>query len=453
MQIISRKSAVCVLKTDKSKNFFTVLIYSFLYQNSRRENRSEDDMKKIFSVSLYFIMSVLLFLGGVLLEADPSGGMISTVSGNLDDRDKEEMDGSGAAENSDDNNLSDRSDTEADGDETSRKMPMYYYSLLDDEQKDYYDQISEAAVSMESSVVLAEITHDEMDLIFQAVQYDHPEYFWIESSYSYRNVGDSNDMELIFNYNCTGEEKKERENTIEQAAADILAEAPSVESDYEKIKYVFETLVDRTQYDLGASDNQNIYSVFGNWTSVCAGYAKATKYLLDQMGVDSIYVTGNAEGESHAWNIVSCEGRYYCVDTTWGDPTYQEGIGVDVDTTSYEYLCCPDSMLSRTHTADSTSVLPECTDNSLEYYRLQGRYLEEYDQEEIINIMKKDIDSDAERTDIQFSTPEVYSQVITQLESLIQEGLRYEQSVKGSTGGVYYQYNENTCKISVFWER
>ena len=226
-----------------------------------------------------------------------------------------------------------------------------------------------------------------------------------------------------------------------------------MESDYEKIKYVFETLVDRTQYDLGASDNQNIYSVFGNWTSVCAGYAKATKYLLDQMGVDSIYVTGNAEGESHAWNIVSCEGRYYCVDTTWGDPTYQEGIGVDVDTTSYEYLCCPDSMLSRTHTADSTFVLPECTDNSLEYYRLQGRYLEEYDQEEIINIMKKDIDSDAERTDIQFSTPEVYSQVITQLESLIQEGLRYEQSVKGSTGGVYYQYNENTCKISVFWER
>ena len=87
-------------------------------------------MKKIFSVSLYFIMSVLLFLGGVLLEADPSSGMISTTSGNLDDQDNEEMDGSGAAENSDDNNFPDRSDTESDGDETSRKMPMYYFLIL-----------------------------------------------------------------------------------------------------------------------------------------------------------------------------------------------------------------------------------------------------------------------------------------------------------------------------------
>lgn len=417
-------------------------------------------MKKLFSVIGYFILSLFLFLGGVLLEAAPSSGEVATVSDISDNQDDKPDDN--PADPGDSSDTQEPADPDDpfdpdvssdldDGKDEEQKTVAYYYSLLDETDKGYYDQIREAVEAEAESVMLTGITYDKADTIFISVQYDHPEYFWVEGSYTYRS-GD-NYVEFIFNYNCTGEEKKERENTIEQAAADILAEAPSVESDYEKIKYVFETLVDRTQYDLGASDNQNIYSVFGNWTSVCAGYAKATKYLLDQMGVDSIYVTGNAEGESHAWNIVSCEGRYYCVDTTWGDPTYQEGIGVDVDTTSYEYLCCPDSMLSRTHTADSTFVLPECTDNSLEYYRLQGRYLEEYDQEEIINIMKKDIDSDAERTDIQFSTPEVYSQVITQLESLIQEGLRYEQSVKGSTGGVYYQYNENTCKISVFWER
>lgn len=409
-------------------------------------------MKKIFSVSLYFIMSVLLFLGGVLLEADLSGGMIGTVSGNLDDRDKEEMDGSGAAENSDDNNLSDRSDTEADGDETSRKMPMYYYSLLDDEQKDYYDQISEAAVSMESSVVLAEITHDEMDLIFQAVQYDHPEYFWIESSYSYRNVGDSNDMELIFNYNCTGDEKTDRESTVRGQSAEIIADAPAGDSDYEKVKYVFETLVDRTEYDLNAPENQNIYSVFGNWTTVCAGYAKATKYLLDQMGVECIYVTGNAEGEAHAWNIVSCDGKYYYVDTTWGDPVYQAGIGVEVDTISYEYLCCPGDMLSRTHTADTMFELPECTDNSLEYYRMQGRYLETADKEAIMGIIKSDIDDQAEQTDIQFSTPEIYDQAMSQIDAILQEAAQYRMDSGGQgTERISYQYNENTCVLTVFW--
>lgn len=423
-------------------------------------------MKKIFSVIGYFIISVFLFLGGVLLEAAPSSGEAATVSDISDNQDDkpddnpadtgESSDTQDPADTEDSSDIQDPADADvssdlADGKEKEAKTAAYYYSLLDETEKGYYDQIQEAVETEAESVVLTGITYDKADTIFISVQYDHPEYFWVEGSYTYR-AGDDY-VEFIFSYNCTGEEKKERENTIEQAAAAILAEAPSGGTDYEKVKYVFETLVDRTQYDLAAPENQNIYSVFGNWTSVCAGYAKATKYLLDQMGVDSIYVTGNAEGEPHAWNIVSCDGKYYCVDTTWGDPAYQEGIGVDVDTTSYEYLCCPDSMLSRTHAADPAFALPECTDNSLEYYRLQGRYLEDYNQEEIVNIMKKDIDSDAERTDIQFSTPEVYSQVMTQLESLIQEGLKYEQSVKGNTGSVRYQYNDNTCKISVFWKR
>lgn len=407
----------------------------------------------------YFILSVLMFFGGVLLKAEPPDG-ISASAGNIagdpedtpsDPDDAEEpsdpADNKEPAEPSDLENPPDHSDAEDD----SQAPTAYYYSLLDDTRRGYYDQLSEAVASEEESVVLSGITYEEADPIFVSVQYDHPEYFWVEGSYTYKS-GD-NYVEFIFNYNCSGEEKEKRESVIEQQAEEILAEAPADGTDYEKVKYVFETLVDRTEYDLEAPENQNIYSVFGNWTSVCAGYARATKYLLDRMGVECIYVTGNAENEAHAWNIVSCGGKYYCVDTTWGDPAYQEGIGVDIDTTSYEYLCCPDSMLSRTHTADSAFEIPECTDNSLEYYRLQGRYLESSDQGKILEIMKKDIDEGEDRTDIQFATQEVFDQLMPQLETVIQEALQYEQSVKGNQGSVNYQYNENTCRISVFWKR
>ena len=407
----------------------------------------------------YFILSVLMFFGGVLLKAEPPDG-ISAPAGNIagdpedtpsDPDDAEEpsdpADSKEPAEPSDLENPPDHSDAEDD----SQAPTAYYYSLLDDTRRGYYDQLSEAVASEEESVVLSGITYEEADPIFVSVQYDHPEYFWVEGSYTYKS-GD-NYVEFIFNYNCSGEEKEKRESVIEQQAEEILAEAPADGTDYEKVKYVFETLVDRTEYDLEAPENQNIYSVFGNWTSVCAGYARATKYLLDRMGVECIYVTGNAENEAHAWNIVSCGGKYYCVDTTWGDPAYQEGIGVDIDTTSYEYLCCPDSMLSRTHTADSAFEIPECTDNSLEYYRLQGRYLESSDQGKILEIMKKDIDEGEDRTDIQFATQEVFDQFMPQLETVIQEALQYEQSVKGNQGSVNYQYNENTCRISVFWKR
>ena len=72
------------------------------------------------------------------------------------------------------------------------------------------------------------------------------------------------------------------------------------------------------------------------------GYAGATKYLLDRAGVDCIWVTGTGGGGPHAWNIVKCDGQYYYVDTTWGDPGYWELQGEDVtkEFIAYEYLCC-----------------------------------------------------------------------------------------------------------------
>ena len=44
-------------------------------------------MKKLFSVIGYFILSLFLFLGGVLLEAAPSSGEAATVSDISDNQD------------------------------------------------------------------------------------------------------------------------------------------------------------------------------------------------------------------------------------------------------------------------------------------------------------------------------------------------------------------------------
>ena len=403
-------------------------------------------MKRLLSVISYIFISIALFFSGVMLEVSPSDLVRQVVQDQIDIDDQDQADDSkDASDDKDDAVVQDEADNQIN--------TRYYYSLMDDSEKENYDRIQEAVAGEENSVVLDVMDQEELKRIFLSVYYDYPEYFWLEYYYSYKSTDEG--MELIFNYNCTGSEREKREAEIEQQAGEILAGLPAGAGDYDKVKYVFETLVDMTKYELDAPDNQNIYSVFGNWTTVCAGYAKATKYLLDRAGVECFYVTGLADGEPHAWNIVQCDGQYYYVDTTWGDPLYQETQGEEMQKkgTAYEYLCCTGELLFRTHTPDEEFTLPECTDNSLEYYRMAGRYLESADQNAILEIMKKDIDNDEKQTEIQFSGGDALDQAVAQIDSTLQQVREYSKSKKGkSLGELWYTYRDNTSILIVYWE-
>ena len=230
-------------------------------------------MKRFLSVIGYFIMSVALFLGGVILNSDLPGAAGTGVQERLDHTDDPDTPpGEGQ-------------------DETRiwvlvRRRMMNSLSLMTLRNQSLLCTIIRfwmmpgriICSDRRGSRVLSRIciltrgTFEEAEPILISVMNDHPEYFWLDNSYSYRTGTGS--VEFIFNYTCAGGEKENRERIIEQQAAQIIAAAPSGGSDYEKVKYVFETLVDRTQYDKSAPDNQNIYSVFGNWTTVCAGYAQ-----------------------------------------------------------------------------------------------------------------------------------------------------------------------------------
>lgn len=129
--------------------------------------------------------------------------------------------------------------------------------------------------------------------------------------------------EVRLEYTCTAEERSRRQQQIDEAAAQCLAGMPADGSSYEKIRYLYTWLVEQTEYAEDSTDNQNIYSVFVNRRSVCAGYSRAFQYLAGQAGIFSLYVTGTVDqGQSHAWNIVRCDDMYYNVDVTFGDPVF-----------------------------------------------------------------------------------------------------------------------------------
>ena len=87
---------------------------------------------------------------------------------------------------------------------------------------------------------------------------------------------------------------------------------------------IHDALINRTEYKSdGYKTDQDIYGALVHRKAVCAGYSRAFSYLMNYVGIPTMYIRGKAGGTStngnHAWNIVLIGGKWYEVDCTWDD--------------------------------------------------------------------------------------------------------------------------------------
>lgn len=231
--------------------------------------------------------------------------------------------------------------------------PLYYpyYSMLDEKGQHLYRQIYANANSLNPAFSpLEQVQVDDLKNIFAAVYNDHPELFWVETAYycKYRGNGQCAEIDLMFNR--TAQDLPGNRAAFEEKAGQIINEARNLTSDYEKEKYVHDALIDLTSYQTSAEMGQSAYSALVNGRTVCAGYARAFQYILQQLGIPCYYCTGYA-GENHAWNIVMLDDGYYNVDVTWDD----------IEDGTYDYFNKSDRDYAGTHIRREMAVnLPPC---------------------------------------------------------------------------------------------
>ncbi len=307
----------------------------------------------------------------------------------------------------------------------------FAYDRLSEDEKLWYDSINQMLayrmdeeVDLSMKVVANGLTEENIDKVYNAVMMDHPEYFYVEG-YEYtkylNGLGDIVDIEIRGKYTYSLEECEKRQEEIKDAVDEILWLAPSdEEDDYEKIRYVYETIIEQTDYDLNAPDNQSIYSVLVGKLSVCQGYAKTTQYLLNELGMECSIVYGKVrDGEAHSWNIVKCNDEYYYLDTTWGDASYSMvGESAAITNTpeiSYDYLCITGKQLEKTHEINEVVDLPKC--NSLEdnYYVREGKYFYDYDEEQLQTVFDESLEAEDPAITIKCDTEEIYEKFYEEL--------------------------------------
>ncbi|MCD8337393.1 MAG: hypothetical protein LUD18_08995 [Lachnospiraceae bacterium] len=353
----------------------------------------------------------------------------------------------------------------------------YYYDHLPEDLHEAYREIYVHLMRYEDSGdFLSSVSVEDFWQTYYAVLADHPEIFWTDTS---AQVEESALLGTVVSYHfdvtVAAEDRDAMREELEAAADACISQIPEDATDYEKIKFVYEYIIDTTEYDANSADSQNIQSALLYHSSVCAGYSRAFQYILHRMGLFCTYVTGTiVDGGDHGWNLVritereqseetlagvpavAAEEAYYYVDVTWGDPVFAENMDeYDTESTiNYNYLCCTEYDLFKTHVPDDSIELPSCTSDAYDYYKLNGCYYESFDWETINQALLESVWASETRIMMKFGSKTAYEEAQTALfeGELLKEAGQYLMRQNGVTSWNYrYHTDDNFCLITIYW--
>lgn len=261
-----------------------------------------------------------------------------------------------------------------DGQEHDGLNATYYYSQLNETAKQIYDGLK----SNKSNLITGNYVIDygtkfntllnsdggteKLNQAFQsawdAFSYDNVDLFYIDVSkmtltnktYSlggintYKiSIGPGDNVSYFQNNFHSKEEVQSAQAYMENIRKQVT-EQIAKDDTYTKIGRIHNWLIENLTYEDSGNykEQHTIYGALKNRKVVCEGYAKTFKYLLDASNVPCVLVSGtgtNSQGqnESHAWNYVQIEDKWYAVDVTWDDPVVMGG-GEQTDEMKLRYF-------------------------------------------------------------------------------------------------------------------
>ena len=230
-----------------------------------------------------------------------------------------------------------------------------YYHMLDDNCKSLYRQIYANVLEQRGEFMpVNTVSPAEFNNALMSVIYDHPELFWLNttkySEYDYK--GNVIKVQLYFYEDELGDIEEAR-SEFAAATERLLAPVYEAPKDYDKEVLIHNILAEKLTYGSSPLD-QSAYSAIVDNMTVCAGYAKAFQYLMQQMQIPTYLAVGwgggLVSGDMHAWNITKLGDDYYNVDVTWDDQ----------DPLNYNYFNKSDYLFHRHIRMFNSQYLPEC---------------------------------------------------------------------------------------------
>lgn len=207
---------------------------------------------------------------------------------------------------------------------------------------------------------------DDINGIWKEIfEEDHYLYGTVKTYGKYSAGGYVNDLTIVFT-SFTYHTNKTQEEFVNSEVTRVVNQIiePSM-TEFQKVKAINDWVVNNTRYNEDTTTSEHAaYTLFNEGEGVCQAYALAALRLLEEEGFEVKYVTGDAGGVAHGWNLVKVDGKWYHLDTTWNDPVSKTGE----DILSYKYFLISDKAIEADHFIDAR-VYPKATDTKYEVMR------------------------------------------------------------------------------------
>ena len=290
-----------------------------------------------------------------------------------------------------------------------------FYGELNVSEQEIYEDIITQIINRKEEYVLSDCTQEEAQNAYDAIEREHPEFFWLANGnqITVTTSGETSEVTIRPHYYDT--DFQEYMDMFDETVSKVISIAEQVSEDdleIEKVLYVHDYLVENTEYDsasayaIGSGESflpaTTAYGALINKSAVCSGYSAAFHMIMNMLGTECGRTTGEKiDGESHEWNYIAIDGEYYFVDVTWDDPVSDD---LDEDNLSYEFFAITTDELLLTHIIDDNQLVPDCDGTEYDYYKMNNLYFDYYDFDSVALVIEEKASEG--KVSIKFSTQE-----------------------------------------------
>lgn len=250
----------------------------------------------------------------------------------------------------------------------------FYKEKLSEKEVECYNLLLDGFMKYEQSIPYKNLEVKQIERIYEALKFDVPQLFfvkritcqhmpilrcgWVVPQYRFSKVETYATLDAI------------------QCKIDEIQKNVAYKSKYEKEKFIHDYICSSVKYDYTFKESSFECVgpiLFGK--GVCEGISKATKLLLDSVGIDSLIVHGasknqqvhNLSDNSHAWNMVRIDNLNYHLDVTFDLSVMAH------DVLRYDYFNLSNQDILIDHIYEHTAY-PSCI-TSRDYYVEHNMYM------------------------------------------------------------------------------